>query len=818
MVFQGVFVACKDCRLLFHWPIPFCCMLLYPKDIREKLEFSKIIDFIKRECLSSMAGDYFDAIEIHTSLAAIDRLLRETEEFKKSIERGEVIPISSFESVTQDVYMLRKEGYVLDINSIRNIYRIVSIGYELTQYFRDTEKAKLNPLMQELVSGIIIDQALTKEIDRVLDEEGDVRPNASEELLKISKSIRSKERELDKVFNDQLDVYKAKGYLVDTLESLRSGKRVLTVAVEHKRRVPGIILDESATGKTVYIEPEKVLVLNQDIYNLYAERRHEIYKILRALCAFIRPYADALLAIQHCLIKMDTIRAKAKFAYRINAARPVLQESPVFAFNTAFNPVLVLKNEASGNPVVPFDLELHHNNRILILSGPNAGGKSVALKSVGLIQLMLQSGMLVPADENSKFGIFKKIIVDIGDQQSLEDDLSTYSSHLLNMKKTTSEADQSTLVLIDEFGSGTDPKIGGAIAEAILNDLNHKKVFGVITTHYSNLKYFAFKTPHIVNGAMEFDKQHLTPTFRMHIGKPGSSFAFEIAEKIGLDNRIVSYAQKKTGKNEKAIDELLITLMTEKKEYEDKLTSLIDKQDRLDKLIQTYEQMHTDLEIRKKKLKLQAKEQAAITVMDQQKEMQKFLKEMKREKDEEKALEAAIALKKKQEEALKELEKLKMEVFANEISASKEKLEVGAFVRMRNGTTTGEILRIDKNMADVQMGMMQLRVPLVELTLVREPIEIKKGKSVQTSLAGTALPETKIDIREYTKNDALHMLQQFLDKALLSNVYELRIIHGVGTGVMKNEVKRMLREYKDVREVWHPSPEQGGEGVTCVRF
>lgn len=352
--------------------------------------------------------------------------------------------------------------------------------------------------------------------------------------------------------------------MVDTLESLRNGRRVLTVAVEHKRKIPGIIHDESATGKTVYIEPEKVISINHEVYNLYAERRHEIYKILRALCAFIRPYADALLVVQHTLVKLDTIRAKAKFAYRFNAKKPYLNSKSAFGLKTAFNPVLVVKNEATSSPVIPFDLELFGNNRILVLSGPNAGGKSVALKSVGLLQLMLQSGMLVTADENSKMGIFTKIFVDIGDQQSLEDDLSTYSSHLRNMRITTEEADPHTLILIDEFGSGTDPKIGGAIAEAILNDLNHKKVFGVITTHYSNLKYFAFKAHGLVNGSMEFDKNHLIPTFRMHIGKPGSSFAFEIAEKTGLDARIVSYAQHKTGKNEKAIDEMLITLMSEK--------------------------------------------------------------------------------------------------------------------------------------------------------------------------------------------------------------------------------------------------------------
>jgi DNA mismatch repair protein MutS2 len=792
-------------------------MLLYPKDIKEKLEFTKVLDFVRKECLSEMARTYFDQIQISSDLTEINRLINETDEFKKALERSEHLPISQFESITHDVQLLRKEGYVLDIDSIRNIYRIVSIGLELTKYFQDPEKVKFNPLTSEIVSNIIIDKTLNTEIDRVLDEEGDVRPNASEELLKISKAIRSKERELDKVFNDELEHCKNKGFLVDTLESLRNGRRVLTVAVEHKRKIPGIIHDESATGKTVYIEPEKVISINHEVYNLYAERRHEIYKILRALCAFIRPYADSLLVIQHTLVKLDTIRAKAKFAYRINAVKPYIQQKPVFGFKTAFNPVLVLKNEATSVPVIPFDLELHGNNRILVLSGPNAGGKSVALKTVGLLQMMLQAGLLVTADENSHFGIFNKIFVDIGDQQSLEDDLSTYSSHLKNMRITTEEADKNTLVLIDEFGSGTDPKIGGAIAEAILNDLNYKKVFGVITTHYSNLKFFAFKAQGLVNGSMEFDKNHLLPTYRMHVGKPGSSFAYEIAEKIGLESRIVKYAQHKTGKNEKAIDDMLVTLMAEKKEYEDKFLSLIEKQDRLDRLIQSYEQMNADLEIKKKKIKLQAKEAAAISVIDQNRELQKVLKEIKNQKDEEKAFQAALEMKRKQELALKEVEALKMEVFANEISASTEKLVVGAHVRMRNGTSTGEILSIDKNMAEIQMGFIRMKAPLIELVLIKEPIEIKK-KSVNTQISKAESADTIIDIREYTKHDALNMLQNFIDKALLSSAYELKIIHGIGTGVMKNEVKKLLKQYKDIKKVWHPEHDQGGEGVTYARF
>jgi DNA mismatch repair protein MutS2 len=793
-------------------------MFLYPQDINEKLEFHKIIEALKSECLCEMAKSYFDKLEILTDKQRIERLLDETEEYKKAIERGEYIPISCIESIQNDVYLLRKEGYVLDLESIRRIYVIVSVGLELTKFFQDPIVSKFNPLIATWVSNIIIDRNLTKEIDRVLDVEGNVRPDASDELMRISKMIKSKEREVEKVFNTELEIFKSKGFLIESQESLRNGRRVLTVAVEHKRKVSGILHDESATGKTVFIEPERVIALNHEIYNLYAERRHEIYKIIRALCDFIRPYADAILVLEHTITKLDTIRAKAKFANRIHARKPFLQDKPIFAINNAYNPVLVLKAEHHPMAVVPFDLVLHEKNRFMVLSGPNAGGKSVTLKTVGLLHLMIQSGMLVPVEENSTFGIFTKIIVDIGDQQSLDDDLSTYSSHLRNMHITCAQADESTLILIDEFGSGTDPKIGGAIAEAILSDLNYKKSWGVITTHYSNLKFFASKVPHIVNASMEFDTANLQPTYRLNIGKPGSSFAFEIAQKIGLDSRIIEYAQRKTGKNEKAIDDLLITLMSDKKELETKLANLLDKEDKLDRLISQYEHINADLDIRRKKIKLQAKEQATAKVMEQSKEIDKLLKEIKHSKNEEKVKQAADALKIRQIESIKELEEIKKDVFLKENTVPQERLEVGSFARMRNGMSSGEVLKIEKGMADIQMGFITVKVPVIDLVSTKEPIQIRSQKSIQTQIDRHNRIDTQIDIREYTKQDALKMLQDFVDRALLNNAYELKIIHGVGTGVMKNEVKKLLKQYKDIQETWHPVSEQGGEGVTLVRF
>ncbi|MCB9310872.1 MAG: Smr/MutS family protein [Lewinellaceae bacterium] len=793
-------------------------MILYPSDIRHKLEFDKIIESIKTYCLSSMAKAYFDQLEILDDVVRISNLHNEVDEYKKSMERSDNIPMGSFEDVREDVVLLKKEGYVLEIDSIGKIYHLVSLGVDLTSYFEDREKSKTHPILSGLFQAIIIDRKLVQEIDRILDEEGNVRPDASEALLKITKQIKTKEQQADRAFNIELEVAKSKGFLIDSLESIRNGRKVLTVAVEHKRKIPGLIHDESATGKTVFIEPESVMQLNNDVYNLIAERRHEIYKILRELCAYLRPFSDAILAIQHVLTKVDTIRAKAIFALAIGGGKPYIQEKPVFDFRMASNPVLVLKSRQTQQTVIPFDIKLFGDNRLVVLSGPNAGGKSVALKSVGLLQLMVQSGIPVSVDENSVFGIFTKFFVDIGDQQSIDDDLSTYSSHLSNMKFITENADGLSLVLIDEFGSGTDPKIGGSIAESILKEINHRKVFGVITTHYSNLKYFAYKNKGIVNGSMEFDRQHLKPTFRLHIGKPGSSFAFEIADKIGLDKKIINNARKRVGESETAIDDLLGALMDEKREYENKFTSLIEKQDRLDKLMKSYEQMKGDLDIKKKKLKLQAKEQLASKVTHDVQEIQKLLSEVRKSKDEEKLKSAALKLREHQSKTKKELHEIKKEVFESE-EQFHEKLAVGSHVRMRNGTSTGEIISMSKDMAEVNLGTFRLMVPIIDLVLIKEPIEIKKHKSVNNVLSDDYRQhETKIDIREYTKSDALYMLQEFMDKALVSNAYEVKIIHGIGTGVLKNEVKKLLRQYKDIKEIWHPHPDQGGEGVTLVKF
>lgn len=791
-------------------------MKFYPLDTPSFVEFDKIVDLLQRECFGEPAKNYFAKMEVLTRANPIRKLLDQTAELKKTIEDSEPIPIHHYESIAKEVVLLRKEGYVLPIESIQSIHNVIKMGLAIDYYFKDFKRQRTYTELYEICGSIDIHPSLSAEIDRVLDDEGNVKPNASEELQRISSRINQKERELDSTFKKISDAAKKSGYLSDTIESLRNGRRVLTVSAEHKRKIGGVIHDESATGKTVFLEPTEVQMVNNEIVNLYADRRKEIYKILSVLCSQLRPYADSLLEIQSVVIALDVIHAKARLAIILEADKPKIVSKPSFGYKMAYNPILYIKNKKLGLPTIPFDLTLHGPNRLLVLSGPNAGGKSVTLKTVGILQIMVQCGMLIPCDPNSEVGIYDSLYTDIGDQQSMEDDLSTYSSRLTNMKYFLENANDKSLILIDEFGSGTDPNVGGAIAEAILRSLNYNKVHGVITTHYSNLKYYAFKTKGILNGSMEFDTESIRPTYHLIVGKPGNSFAYEIAEKIGLDNRVIKYAKNKTGKNEKAIDDLLIKLQEEKKSLESRLSVMEQKESKVDRLMKTYNELHKELEFRRKKIKLSAKEQSLFQLGQDNKELDAVIKQLKASKDMVEAKKVAANYKSKREKIKGELSQLKEEVYYQD-KFDVTTLAEGDFVKMRTGNSTGQILSIRKNKAEVQMGIMKMMVPLKELLPAKEPISINDSRRIvmDTIDSGQAF-DRKLDVRGYTRSDTLEAVQEFMDRALLANANSLTIVHGVGSGALRKAVLSKLKEYSDIKEISHPDDNYGGKGVTYI--
>ena len=794
-------------------------MQFEPKDVFKKLEFDKVLDLLEKEALTPMAGEVLRHISPYTDFAEIDTALREVREFKLALEKNDRFPMEAFPDITPDLKMLDIDGYTLQAESFQGILRVLFVMRDIFRFFGGGAKKEIYPKLYDHIRGLSYDEGLAKAIAAVFDDKGDIRPDASPELMRIRKDIQHKLRELDGRFRQIIQEYRAKGWLSDTPESFRNHRRVLSVPSEHKRKIRGIIHDESDTGRTAFIEPEPVIEINNDLFDLEQDERREIFRILRDLSQTIRPYSPVLKQYLDVLVKMDVVHAKARLAMAMRAGMPILKEKPVIGIRKGYHPLLYLKNKGLGRKTIPFELRLNAENHILILSGPNAGGKSVAMKSVGLLQMMVQSGLLIPVHELSEFGVFKQIFADIGDQQSLDDDLSTYSSRLQNARVFLEKATPQTLVLIDEMGSGTDPKPGGAIAEAILRQLHRKGVYAVITTHYSNLKVFAFRNPGILNGNMHFDKDTLSPTYELKVGRPGSSYAFEIAEKSGLSKDLIGYARNRTG-SETAVDDILIELQREKQELEEKLRAVFDKEQNLERLIKSYEGLQHDLDVKRKRLKLDQKEFELRQSSNASREVDRIIKQLKDERNLEKAQQVSAQLRQERVEKARQVDDVNAEVIKleeqNLPSASSRPLAEGDFVRLRAGGATGRIESIKGQKATIQMGGLKVHAPLRDLLPVAEPIK-QMSTAGNSDLQQAAMFDAKIDLRGMTKDEALRVLEKFVDNALLSSAPSLRILHGKGDGVLRKVVRQKLREYgHNIGNVYHPEQENGGDGVTIV--
>lgn len=795
-------------------------MQLLPKDLYEKLEFDKVLDLLKKLCLGEQGIDRVSQIKPQQNADRIVEMLSEVREMKSTIEESDRFPISNYFSIDEELKMLEVEGYVLPEEGLKRINIILIFIRDIFRFFNATRRDAY-PALYQVIRKLSFDEGLIKAIEAVIDEEGNIRPDASPELTRIKKQIGSKQKELERQFRIVINTYRSKGWLSDNIESFRNGRRVLSVPSEHKRKIRGIIHDESTTGKTAFIEPEAIIDINNDIFDLETDERREIYRILKELSAELRPYVPQMSVYQEKLVRYDLIQAKAHLAVQMDAVQPVVKPKPNFGIQVGRHPLLYLKNKKLEKKTVPFDFQLFKPNRILVLSGPNAGGKSITLKSIGLMQLMLQSGLLVPVEEQSEMGIFSDMFVDIGDQQSIEDDLSTYSSRLENMRNFLEKASRDSLVLIDEFGSGTDPKIGGAIAEAILKEFNDLKVHGIITTHYSNLKIFAFKTRGIVNASMTFDKETLSPTYEFKIGRPGSSYAFEIAQKSGLSGKVLKYAKHRTGKNEKAVDQLLVDLQQEKQDLEEQLQELNERQKKLDKLIKNYEQLHRELEYRRKKVKLESKEQALQQTARDNQEMERLIREIKEQQNLEKAKKLSYKVKEERQALSEQVSGLREEIYyePKQQDAKTGSIEVGDFVKLKTGGATGTVESIDRNRAVVLMGDMRMTIKLRDLQHAKAPLNVRSTKSVQSdTFSQTTGFQSKIDIRGMRYDEALKVVEEFVDQALIANATNLRIVHGKGNGVLRKAVKKKLREYNVEMDISHPAQEMGGDGVTLVEM
>jgi DNA mismatch repair protein MutS2 len=585
--------------------------MIYPENFEYKTGFDRIRGMLKEKCLSPMGLEKVDAIKYMTDFDEISEALSAVSEFQQILQFEENFPSEHYFKISESLNKIRIEGTFPEVQEVFDLKRSLETVKDILGFFKKRDETKY-PVMKKMCSPVKTYPYVLDAIDRIIDRKGIIKDNASQKLREIRSELASKSTQVSKRLVAILKQAQSDGIVdPDTSVSIRNGRGVIPVNVYDKRKIRGLIHDQSASGKTVYVEPEEIVEINNDITELEYEEKREIVKILTAFADNIRPYIDELLESNIFLGNIDFIRSKALLGIQLNSIKPVLVNKPFVMWRGAVHPLLFITfSRMPGRKVVPLDIILDEENRILLISGPNAGGKSVCLKTVGLLQYMVQCGLTIPVNEGSEAGIFRDILIDIGDEQSIDNDLSTYSSHLINMKNFIRNGNAKSLILIDEFGTGTEPMLGGAIAEAILTELNRKKVFGVITTHYTNLKYFASQTDGIINGAMSFDNHLMQPLFQLVIGKPGSSFAFEIARRIGLPEEILSEASEKAGVRNIDYDRHLKDIARDKRYWENKRQTIRMEEKRLSELVEELEKELTGTKSLKKEIIAKAKDEA----------------------------------------------------------------------------------------------------------------------------------------------------------------------------------------------------------------
>ncbi len=787
----------------------------HPVDIspsaEEQLEFHKIRELLAG--YSRGAHGHKACLELHptSDIDAIRYRLDEVSEYSDISTLSSRLQLNPYEDVSESIEHLSIDGYVLPQEDIHEMGKQMEQVRLVHQFFEKPDYRRDYPTLNQWPSQALNPSSLIKQIRAIIDEKGNVRPDASPELLSIAKEMEAEASKLNREFQRLISKYKGEGWLTDTVESIRSGRRVLCVQAEFKRKIKGIIHDESTTGRTAFIEPDVIVEINNNIIEFEADFKKEVLRLLKELCHFLRPHKEDIEAVCNLIHHWDMIQCMAILGNAYKGQQPKIQKEATLHLIQARHPLLFIKNKSKGKEVIAFDLVLNPPNRLLILSGPNAGGKSILMKAVGLIQVMAQCGMLIPADGGTYIGVMTRISVDIGDQQSIEEDLSTYSSRLKNMKNTLASADESTLILVDEFGSGTDPKIGGAIAEAILDALVKRNSFGVLTTHYPNIKMYAHRTKGVVNGAMMFDKEKISPTYQLKIGKPGSSFAFEIAERTGLPPEVIDYARKSAGTQTVELEELITDLDSKTQKLDNEIKQVKDRQRELDRLIANYEQLRLDLEIKRKRFKIDQKKASLQEVSQYSQEMNKLIKDLRKEKDAEKAKEQIERIKEKQKGFSTEIQSLANDLV--DVSGVKKDFKIGDYVKLSSTQQIGMIDRIEKNKAVVIIGQMQMTIPISELLPAKAPVEIKPQRSLQTDVVDYTRFENELDIRGMLPEEATHYLERFIDAAFMSSQDQIRIVHGKGTGTLRQIVARIMKGYP-FKSIQFAEKNQGGDGVT----
>ena len=758
-----------------------------------------------------MGQQMVDKIQLLTNFDHINKFLHQTKEFKNILINDSPLPISNFFDIKSLAGKLKIEGTYLSEDEFFQIYLSLNTVFAVIHYF--SEREGVYPNLEALFEHLPIEKSIIQKIEAIIDPKGKIKANASKDLLEIITGLARAEQEARKKIDQIFKSAQSSNWTADGNLTIRDGRLCIPLLAENKRKVKGFVHDESASGQTVYLEPEEVFQLNNTIRDLEFDKRREIIKILIALADELRPSVPLLLSYHGLLTKLDFVRAKALFAIDIEAEMPQLSRQAEINLINARHPLLLLNFKKEKQIVVPLNIKIDETDRIIVVSGPNAGGKSVCMKTVGLLQVMVQAGLLIPVDEHSKIGVFNQIFADIGDDQSIESDLSTYSAHLSKMKYFVENAGAKTLVVIDEFGTGTDPQFGGPIAEAVLESLNQKNVKGVVTTHYSNLKLFANSTAGIENASMLFNNLEMQPLYILEMGKPGSSYAFEIAQKIGLPLKVIEAAKNKIGEHQKKVDTLLVDLERDKKELMDVRVAVEKRERQVKTLFDENEKLKSYLEENKKNIIKDARLEAQNIIKNANKLIENTISEIRGS--------AADKLKTQnlRQNLQAELKKIEVKEKPQKEIVETQELKAGDWVKLIDSETMGQVIDIAKDNVILAMGDLRSVVKLKRVQKISNkavPKEIRRSSYSAGFTEGISQFSPELDLRGRRGEEALYEIEKYLDKAIMMGLPSLKIIHGKGDGILRKLIREYLRKYPQVNRMEDEHADRGGDGITYV--
>jgi DNA mismatch repair protein MutS2 len=861
--------------------------VIYPNNFEHKLGFDEIRRLLKERCLSTLGKEKVDEIAFSTDAVQVNEWLNQVREFRRLQEEKDDFPMQYFFDVREAVTRIRMENTHLEEDEVWDLRRSMETIVNIVKYLRrnqektsDQEDAEREgsdpsvpyPALYRLTEGVVTFPAMIRRIDSILDKFGKIKDSASMTLASIRHDLEKTQSGISRTLYTILHAAQKDGLVdKDAAPAMRDGRLVIPVAPSIKRRINGIVHDESATGKTVFIEPTEVVEANNKVRLLEAEERREVIRILTVFTDEVRPYVKEILDSYQFLAQIDLIHAKAEWAKLTKAFEPKVEDKPHIDWIRAIHPLLQLSLEKQDKKVVPLDIMLTKSKRLLIISGPNAGGKSVCLKTVGLLQYMLQCGLSIPVGDRSTTGLFEHIMIDIGDEQSIENDLSTYSSHLMNMKQMMRQANARTLLLIDEFGSGTEPTIGGAIAEAMLKQFWKRETFGVITTHYQNLKQFAEDHPGVVNGAMLYDRHEMQALFQLAIGQPGSSFAIEIARKTGIPEEVIKDASDIVGSDYIQSDKYLQDIVRDKRYWEGKRQTIHQHEKSLENKINRYEDELNEIERQRKEILRKAKEQAEELLKESNKKIENAIREIREAQAEKERTrlareelstfkeeldtidtrdnDEAIARKirqiqerkerreKRKQERKEENEKRKENSSAvgnlSPLTSHPSPLKPGDTVRIKGLTSVGEIESINGSQAVVIFGGMRTKMRADRLEPAQKPTtQLSKTEERNNNIAGSYGMVSKdtrdvidnrkmnfrqdLDVRGMRGDEAINAVTYFIDDAILVGMSRIRILHGTGTGILRQLIRQYLATVPNVLHYRDEHVQFGGAGITVV--